>query len=104
MATVFRDAIVRFEDETLARVRVLLAPESERFPDGVKYTYHYGTTDARDPPILRFDNHHGAHDVHVCEETYELPPTEYPGFDRLYRWWLGFLPEDKRGRIEREVG
>jgi len=100
MVTEIRNDVVRFRDETLARVRVLRVPTSERFPEAVKYAYHYGTTDGSDWPLLRFDNHHGVHEIHVGDETAVLSEEQYPGFNHLYRWWLGWLPIEKRREIE----
>ena len=40
---VLGDTERRFEDGTVLRVRVLAVPDSEKFPEGVKYRLHYGT-------------------------------------------------------------
>lgn len=37
------DEIEAYDDGTVARIRVLRVPESSRFPDGLKYAFHYGT-------------------------------------------------------------
>jgi len=67
-------------------------PESEKFPDGIKYAFHYGVAGA-DDPIIRFDNHHGIHELHLGSEVYE---TDYPGLQTLYRAWRSALPFAKR--------
>lgn len=91
-ATVLRDEGEAYDDGTIARVRVLAVPTSERFPEGVKYTFHYGEAGA-DAPIIRFDNHHGPHEVHLDTATYEF---EFPGVAPLYRAWRAALPPKKR--------
>ncbi|MFB6309018.1 MAG: DUF6516 family protein [Haloarculaceae archaeon] len=90
--TVVEDETVAYDDGTVARVRVLSVPESERFPDGIKYTFHYGEA-GNDSPVIRFDNHHGPHELHIGRETYEI---EFPGLQPLYRAWRAALPEEKR--------
>nr|WP_231587894.1 DUF6516 family protein [Halostagnicola sp. A56] len=67
-------------------------PESEKFPEGVKYAFHYGVAGTEDP-IIRFDNHHGIHELHLGSKLFE---GEYPGLQMLYRTWRAALPFDKR--------
>jgi len=55
---ILRDEIEAYNDGTVARVRILAVPESDRFPEGIKYAFHYGEAGA-DHPIVRYDNHHG---------------------------------------------
>lgn len=62
------------------------------FPDGVKYAFHYGEATAENPTI-RFDNHHGPHELHLDSTTFEI---EYPGVAPLYRAWRAALPPEKR--------
>jgi len=62
--TVLEDEIEAYADGTVARVRVLSVPTSERFEEGIKYAYHYGEA-GTDDPIIRFDNHHGVHELHL---------------------------------------
>lgn len=72
-------------DNTVVRVRVLSVPESQKFPEGVKYRLHYGTRD--DETIVRYDNSHGVHDRHTpdgLDEDYEFPGYEAV-FDRFFR-------------------
>lgn len=90
--TVVRDEQIAYDDGTVARVRVLSVPVSEQYPDGIKYAFHYG--DAGKPhPIIRFDNHHGPHELHLGPETYEI---DFPGLAALYGAWRAGLPEAKR--------
>ncbi|QCC57635.1 DUF6516 family protein [Natrinema thermotolerans] len=90
--TVVRDEVEAYADGTVARVRILAVPESEKFPDGIKYAFHYGDTGA-DDPIIRFDNHHGVHELHLGSRVFEI---DYPGLQTLYRAWRAALPFDKR--------
>lgn len=90
--TVVRDDIEAYADGTVARVRVLAVPVSDRFPEGVKYAFHYGEASAADP-IIRFDNHHGIHELHLGASTFEI---EFPGLVQLYRAWRAALPPEKR--------
>lgn len=90
--TVVRDDIEAYDDGTVARVRVLAVPVSNRFPEGVKYTFHYGEASAEDP-IIRFDNHHGDHELHLGPTLFDI---EFPGLAQLYKAWRAALPEGKR--------
>ena len=38
----FVDLRAVYDDGTVVQVRILSVPESDRFPDGVKYGFHYG--------------------------------------------------------------
>lgn len=89
---VVRDRIRTYDDGTVARIRVLAVPESDRFPEGIKYAMHYGDVDAGDP-IIRFDNHHGPHELHLGETTWEI---DFPGIDVLYEIWRAALPPSTR--------
>jgi hypothetical protein len=71
---------------------VLAAPESDRFQEGVKYAFHYGNADP-DHPIIRFDNHHGRHGLHIGPDTYDI---DFPGLAPLYEFWRAVLPPEKR--------
>lgn len=59
---VVRDRRRDFGDHVV-RIHVLRVPETDRFPDGIKYAFHYGEK-GEDNPILRYDNHHGVHERH----------------------------------------
>lgn len=87
-----RDDVQAYADGTVASVRVLSVPESACFPEGVKYAFHYGEVGV-EHPVVRFDNHHGFHELHVGAKTYEI---EYPGLRSLYRAWRAALPPEKR--------
>ncbi|MBS3761580.1 MAG: hypothetical protein KGY43_08975 [Halodesulfurarchaeum sp.] len=89
---VLEDEIQAYDDGTVARIRILDVPESERFPDGIKYAFHYGEAGAAEP-IVRFDNHHGPHELHVAGQVHEI---DYPGLQALYRAWRAALPPEKR--------
>ena len=71
---------------------MLSVPASDQYPDGLKYAFHYG--DARaDHPVIRFDNHHGPHELHLGPATYEV---DFPGLAPLYEAWRAALPAAKR--------
>jgi len=89
---VVRDETRTYDDGTIARVRVLAVPESERYPRGIKYAMHYSEVGA-DDPIVRFDNHHGPHELHMGGRTWEI---EFPGWSTLYETWRASLPRTKR--------
>lgn len=90
--SVLRDEIEVYDDGSVARIRVLAVPESDRFPDGRKYAFHYGNAGAEDP-VIRFDNHHGSHELHIGAQTYEI---DFPGLEPLYQAWRAALPPNKR--------
>lgn len=90
--SVLEDQIVAYDDGTVAKIRVLAVPKSDRFPEGLKYAFHYGEAGA-DDPIIRFDNHHGPHELHITGEVFDI---EFRGLQPLYRAWLAALPADKR--------
>jgi len=90
--TVLEDEIEAYADGTVARVRVLSVPTSDRFEEGIKYAYHYGEVGA-ESPIIRFDNHHGTHERHLGKETVEI---DYPGLVEIFRAWRAALPPEKR--------
>ena len=71
----------RYRDGGVLRVRVLSVPESENFPDGIKYRLHYGT-DAGET-IIRYDNSHGQHERHTAEGLDE--DYGFPGYDAVQR-------------------
>lgn len=90
--TVLRDEITACDDGTVARVRILRVPRSPRFREGLKYAFHYGDA-GDDAPVVRFDNHHGVHELHIGTRTYEI---QFDGLAPLYRAWVAALPSDKR--------
>ncbi len=90
--TVLEDEIRAYADGTVARVRVLSVPTSDRFDDGIKYAFHYGEAGA-DTPVIRFDNHHGLHELHLGADTFEI---EFSGLAETYRAWRAALPPEKR--------
>jgi hypothetical protein len=61
-------------------------------PDGLKYAFHYGVAGAEDP-IIRFDNHHAPHELHLAGQVFEL---DFDGLQPLYQAWRAALPPEKR--------
>jgi hypothetical protein len=86
------DETEAYDDGTVARIRILSVPDSDRFPEGLKYAFHYGLAH-KDTPHIRFDNHHGVHELHLGSTTYEC---DFPGVESLKRAWLAALPFEKR--------
>lgn len=81
---VLEDTERRFADGTVLRVRVLAVPESEKFPNGVKYRLHYGTDEG--DTLVRYDNSHGVHERHMPEGIDE--DYEFPGYEAVQkRFW-----------------
>lgn len=85
---VVRDRRRDFGDEVV-RIRVLRVPESETYPEGIKYAFHYGRKDG-DDPILRYDNHHGVHERHEGDAVEEI---EFPGYETLLGRFVRELPD-----------
>jgi len=85
---VVRDRRRDFGDE-IVRIRVLRVPESERFPEGIKYGFHYGRKDG-DDPMLRYDNHHGVHERHRGSEKTAI---DFPGLEALLERFIRELPD-----------
>lgn len=91
--SVLEDRSKVYGDGTVVQVRLLSVPESDRFPEGIKYAFHYGRTTG-DEPICRFDNHHGDHELHIGDNTYVL--DSFPGFRTLGACFKAALPPAKR--------
>lgn len=85
---VVRDRRRDFGDE-IVRVRILRVPPSEKFPEGIKYVFHYGEK-ADHEPILRYDNHHGIHERHRGSDVTEI---EFPGTAALLKRFIRELPD-----------
>lgn len=69
---------------------MLRVPTSEKFPEGIKYAFHFGSSGS-DDPILRYDNHHGVHERHEGEAVEEIP---FPGYEQLLRRFIRELPDE----------
>lgn len=62
------------ESGRIVAVNVLLVPDSDEYPSGVKYSMHYGEKGG-DTPIIRYDNAHEAtkgHERHTPEGVEEV--------------------------------
>lgn len=53
----------------------------KRFPSGVKYSIHYGTTD--NDTIVRYDNHHPDTKGHERHEGDATESIDFPGYEAL---------------------
>jgi hypothetical protein len=76
--------------EHVVHIRVLRVPTSEKFPEGIKYAFHYGEKQANFP-ILRYDNYHGIHERHEGKRVEEI---DFPGYEKLLRRFIRELPDD----------
>jgi len=68
----------RIDGEYVIRVKIIRVPDSDKFPEGVKYRLHFGTVDGE--TIVRYDNSHGVHERH---EGDEIERIEFPGVEAL---------------------
>lgn len=71
--------------ETYAEVRAWAVPESDRYPDGLKYSMQYGSTDGE--TIIRYDNfpdHPGAALHHKHHSDGSVEDIEFPGLEPLF--------------------
>ena len=71
--------------ETYAEVQAWAVPPSDRYPDAIKYSMQYGTTDGR--TIIRYDNfpdHPGAAPHHKHLSNGEIEDIEFSGLEALY--------------------
>lgn len=71
--------------ETYAEVQAWTVPESERYPDGVKYSMQYGTTGGK--TIVRYDNfpdHPDAASHHTHRSDGEVTDVEFQGLEALF--------------------
>jgi hypothetical protein len=82
---ILRDTI-DYPEDRIVRITVWSVPESDAYPDGIKYRLHYGTTAGE--TILRCDNSHAetkGHERHTADdvETYEYPGDYVTLLDRF---------------------
>lgn len=76
--------------EYVVRIQILRVPSSDKFPEGIKYAFHYGLK-GRPNPVLRYDNHHGTHERHEGDTTEEI---DFPGYEQLLRRFIRELPDE----------
>lgn len=81
------EAIDYPETGRIVRIQVWAVPESEAYPDGIKYRMQYGATHGE--TILRYDNSHAetkGHERHTADgvdEDYEFPGDYRTLLDRF---------------------
>jgi len=68
----------RIDGDYVIRVKIMHVPESEKFPEGVKYRLHFGTVN--DETLVRYDNSHGVHERHEGDEVEYI---NFPGIEAL---------------------
>lgn len=69
------------ESGRFARIVVRLVPESDAYPEGVKYSMHYG--DYGGTTILRYDNAHGSTKGHERHTHSGAERVDFPGWRKL---------------------
>lgn len=87
------DTHLDLSGDRFARVMVRLVPESEAYPEEVKYSMHYGTYDGE--TILRYDNAHATkgHERHTPDGTEEV---EFTGWRELVARFRNEVMEHER--------
>lgn len=70
--------------ERYAEVKAWAVPESERYPDGVKYSFQYGEIDGN--TIFRYDNFpdHPDASKHHKHTDDDVEAIEFEGIEALY--------------------
>lgn len=76
---------------TVEEVKIMRVPQSDKYPEGVKYRMHYGHIGDEDDPIIRYDNSHGRHEKHTGDDVEEI---EFPGLASLYDRFVEHLPDE----------
>lgn len=71
------------DSDRFVRVTVRLVPESDAYPEGVKYSMHYGDYDGR--TILRYDNAHGETKGHERHTRAGSRVIDFPGWRELLK-------------------
>lgn len=69
------------ESDRFVRVTVRIVPESEPYPEGVKYSMHYG--DYEGTTVLRYDNAHGDTKGHERHTPAGSDAIDFPGWRAL---------------------
>jgi len=73
-------------DDRYAEVKAWDVPQSDRYPDGVKYSFKYGEFDG--DTVFRYDNfpdHPGVSHHHRHERDGSVEGIEFSGVAALYR-------------------
>ncbi len=76
------------------RVTVVLVPESDAYPEGVKYSMHYGDYDGT--TILRYDNAHGATKGHERHTSAGIESIDFEGWRALFQRFRREVREHER--------
>ena len=76
------------------KIRIITVPESKKFPEGIKYSMHYGLPDEEDP-ILRYDNAHGVHEKHASGKVEEI---EFTSVWNLYQKFRNKVKQHEQER------
>lgn len=70
--------------EYVVEIRFTVVPVSENWPDGIRYSFHYGTT--ADETVFRYDNadHPGAPHHHKHTREGNIVGFDFNGVEPLY--------------------
>jgi hypothetical protein len=82
--------------DTYAEASAWTVPESDRYPDGVKYSLQYGSLEPAET-IIRYDNfpdHKGAPRHHKHTESGEVVGVDYDGIRKLYQQFRQEVRDD----------
>lgn len=86
-ATKVLDIVERFRGNgTYVEIEAYSVPASDRYPEGVKYSMQYGTTDG--DTIIRYDNfpdHPGAPNHHKHTADGRVEPVDFEGVRLLFQ-------------------
>lgn len=77
---IVRDYRREHSDRSIENVKIMRVPQSEKFPEGVKYRMNHTATS--NYPQFRFDNSHGVHEMHIGDDVCQI---EFQGLRELYR-------------------
>lgn len=84
-ATLVLDKEERFPSGTYVEAVAYVIPESERYPEGVKYSFQYGT--AEGDTVFRYDNFPDHPDVtahHKHTRDGSVEPVAFDGLQALF--------------------
>lgn len=86
-------------DDTYVHARAWAVPTSDRYPEGVKYSFQYGRTesDTGDGTIIRYDNfpdHPGATRHHKHQPDGAVETVDFSGLRPLFQTFKTEVTEE----------
>ncbi|MDJ1432869.1 DUF6516 family protein [Halostagnicola sp. A-GB9-2] len=75
-------------DGTYVEAEAWVVPNSDRYPEGIKYSFQYGTTDGE--TIFRYDNFPdhpgvGRHHKHNSDDPDDVENVDFTDLESLYK-------------------